>query len=98
LKETLLPMLHQENMVVMDNMCSHHVQAVRETFDASGVTVLHLPPYSRDLNPIKKMWFKVKAILYKWKIHSLNALPDAIHHALDMVSVADYQHWFAASC
>ncbi len=97
LKETLLPTLHPGDIVVMDNMRSHHVKAVREVLEASGIVLLYLPPYSPDLNPIEKMWSKVKAILRGWKIRSLDALPDAIKLALDMVSVSDCQHWFAAS-
>ncbi len=81
----------------MDNMRSHHVKAVREVLEASGIVLLYLPPYSPDLNPIEKMWSKVKTILRRWKIRSLDALPDAIKLALDMVPVSDCQHWFAAS-
>ncbi len=97
LKETLLPTLHPGDIVVMDNMRSHHVKAVREVLEAKKVMLLYLPPYSPDLNPIEKMWSKVKAILRAWKIRSLDALPDALQRALDLVSVSDCQHWFAAS-
>ena len=51
LKETLLPTLRQGDIVVMDNMRSHHVKAVREILEAKGMNVLYLPPYSPDLNP-----------------------------------------------
>ena len=56
LKETLLPTLRPGDIVVMDNMPSHHVKAVREILEAKGMKVLYLPPYSPDLNPIEKMW------------------------------------------
>ncbi len=59
LKETLLPTLRQGDIVVMDNMRSHHVKAVREILEAKGMKVLYLPPYSLDLNPIEKMWSKM---------------------------------------
>ena len=81
----------------MDNLRSHHVKEVRELLEAEGMIPLYLPPYSPDLNPIEKMWSKVKAILRSWKIRSLDALPDAIRRALDLVSPFDCQHWFAAS-
>ena len=58
LKETLLPTLRPGDIVVMDNMRSHHVKAVRETLEAKGMKVLYLPPYSPDLNPIEKLWAK----------------------------------------
>ena len=97
LKDTLLPTLHPGDIVVMDNMRSHHVKAVGELLVAKGMIPLYLPPYSPDLNPIEKMWSKVKAILRSWEIRTLDALPDAIRRALDLVSVQDCQHWFAAS-
>ena len=78
LKETLSPTLRPSDIIVMDNMRSHHVKAVREILEAKGMKVLYLPPYSPDLNPIEKMWSKMKAILRKWKMRCLDQLSDAI--------------------
>ena len=86
LKETLLPTLKPGDIVVMDNMRSHHVKAVREVLEEKGMKVLYLPPYSPDLNPIEKMWSKMKALLRGWKVRSLDLLPDAVRMALDSVS------------
>ena len=97
LKDTLLPTLHPGDIVVMDNLRSHHVKEVRELLETEGMIPLYLPPYSPDLNPIEKMWSKLKAILRSWKIRSFDALSDAIRRALDLVSPLDCQHWFAAS-
>ena len=97
LKKTLLPTLRPGDIVVMDNMRSHHVKAVREILEAKGMKVLYLPPYSPDLNPIEKMWSKMKAILRKWKIRCLQQLPDAIERALACVSQLDCLHWFLVS-
>ena len=54
LKETLLPTLRPGDIVVMDNIRSHHVKAVREILEAQGMKALYLPPYSPDLKPIEK--------------------------------------------
>ena len=89
LKETLLPTLKPGDIVVMDNMRSHHVKAVREVLEEKGMKVLYLPPYSPDLNPIEKMWSKMKALLRGWKVRSLDLLPDAVRMALDSVSQLD---------
>ena len=97
LKETLLPTLRPGDIVVMDNMCSHHVKAIREILEAEGIKVLYLPPCSPDLNPIEKMRSKMNAILRCWKIRSLDLLPDAIQKSLSCVSPWDCSHWFAAS-
>ena len=56
----------------------HHARAVRNLLDSSGVRYIYLPPYSPDLNPIEKLWSKVKALLRKFKARTLDALPNAI--------------------
>ena len=53
-------------------------KAVRNLLDSSGVRYIYLPPYSPDLNPIEKLWSKVKAFLRKFKARTLDALPNAI--------------------
>lgn len=50
LKETLLPTLWPGDIVVMDNLRSHHVKTVREVLEAGGMGVLYLPPYMPDFN------------------------------------------------
>ena len=55
LKTKLLPTLSEADIIVMDNMCSHHAKVVKQLLDSSKVTYLYLPPYSPDLNPIEKM-------------------------------------------
>ena len=101
-KETLSPTyLHDTYgvyqgvwMPQMDNLRSHHVQGVQEAFEAAGIRFLYLPPYSPDLNPIEKMWSKLKAILRKWKVRSADLLPDSVAKALMLVSPSDCLHWF----
>ena len=80
----------------MDNMRTHRMKAVGELLARHGITPVYLPPYSPDLNPIEKMWSKMKAILRSWKIRSLDALPDAISSALALISTLDCSHWFNA--
>ena len=95
--EHFVQYLRLGDIVVMDNMRSHHVKAVREVLEEKGMKVLYLPPYSPDLNPIEKMWSKMKALLRGWKVRSLDLLPDAVRMALDSVSQLDCRHWFVAS-
>ena len=93
LKDVLIPTLHPGDIVVMDNLRTHHIQAVGELLHGAGAEVLYLPPYSPDLNPIEKLWSKVKAILRKLRVRSPDALDDAIHFALNCVSAADCVGW-----
>lgn len=74
---------------VIDNMKSHHAKAVKDLLDCSGVRYIYLPPYSPDLNPIEKLWSKVKSLLRKFKARTLDALPNAIQNAFHSVTVSD---------
>ena len=75
-------------------MKSHHAKAVKELLDSSGIRYIYLPPYSPDLNPIEKLWSKVKALLRKFKARTLDALPNAIQYAFHSVTVSDRSGWF----
>jgi transposase len=43
----------------------HKAPGVREMIEAAGATLLYLPPYSPDLNPIEMPFSKLKADLRK---------------------------------
>jgi len=97
LKDVLIPTLKAGDIVVMDNMRSHHIKEVGEILRQNHLIPLYLPPYSPDLNPIEKMWSKMKVFLRSWKVRSQEELPDAINRALALISIIDCQHWFEAS-
>ena len=94
LETDLLPHLNGNSVLIMDNMKSHHAKAVKNLLDSSGVRYIYLPPYSPDLNPIEKLWSKVKAFLRKFKARTLDALPNAIRCAFQTVSPSDCSGWF----
>ena len=94
LENDLLPYLNRDSVLVMDNMKSHHAKAVKDLLDSSGIRYIYLPPYSPDLNPIEKLWSKVKAFLRKFKARTLEELQDAIQNAFCAVTAADCSGWF----
>ena len=96
LKDILIPTLHKGDIVVMDNMRSHHVKEVVETLHATGIELRYLPPYSPDMNPIEMLWSKVKALLRKWKCRTAELLPKTVSCALLCVSQRDCVGWFKA--
>ena len=61
----LCPSLRPGDIVIADNLSSHKVAGVREAIEAVGATIRYLPPYSPDLNPIEKLFAKLKALLRK---------------------------------
>ncbi len=91
----LCPTLGTGDIVIMDNLSSHKVAGIREAIEAAGATLLYLPPYSPDYNPIEMMWSKIKAYLRKTKARTTDALENAISNAFDSISVSDIKAWFA---
>ena len=94
LKTKLLPPLSEADIIAMDNMRSHHAKAVKQLLDSSKVTYLYLPPYSPDLNPIEKMWSKLKAFLRKEKIRMASDVPSAISIGFLTIRPTDCIGWF----
>ena len=82
---------------IMDNMRSHHAKIVTELLDKAGISYLYLPPYSPDLNPIEKMWSKMKSFLRKRKGRVAAELPEAVKAALETISTNDCKGCFHAS-
>ena len=74
LKQFLVPTLKRGDIVVMDNLPAHKSPAVREVIEAAGATLLYLPPYSPDLNPIELAFSKLKAHLRKAAEHTVPGL------------------------
>ena len=98
LKNILIPTLNDGDIIVMDNMRSHHVKKVSETINNSGkhLTLLYLPPYSPDFNPIEMMWSKIKSILRKIKIRDVSMLLDTINTAFSKITLLDCIGWFSS--
>ena len=63
--KVLVPELRRGDIVIMDNLSSHKRSWVRELVEAAGASLLFLPPYSPDINPIEKAFARPKAMLRK---------------------------------
>ena len=57
----LVPELRPGDIVVMNNLSSHKGPRVRAMIEAAGTSLLYLPPYSPDFNPIENAFAKLKA-------------------------------------
>ena len=62
-EQVLVPELRPGDIVIMDNLSSHKGLAVRHAIEAAGASLLFLPPYSPDFNPIENAFAKLKALL-----------------------------------
>ena len=52
----LVPAIRPGQVVVLDNLSAHKVATARALIEAAGGTLLFLPPYSPDFNPIEQAW------------------------------------------
>lgn len=90
----LAPALKSGQIVVMDNLSAHKGERVRRLIEDRGCTLLYLPPYSPDLNPIEEAFSKIKQLLRAIGARTKEALVEAIGKVLDMVSVQDTKGFF----
>lgn len=93
-EQVLCPKLKSGDVVILDNLSAHKVEGIRERIEACGARLLYLPPYSPDLNPIEKAWFKLKQFLRAVKARTAEALEPAIAEALKTITADDAVAWF----
>ena len=65
LEHDLLPRLEEGAVLVLDNARSHHGGRIAEIVEAAGCSLLYLPPYSPDFNPIELAWAWIKRLVRK---------------------------------
>lgn len=95
-KEILAPSLREGDIVIMDNLSSHKSQVAEEVIRSRNAKVLFLSAYSPDLNPIEKMWSKMKQLLRGIKAKTAEEIFSGIGRALSVVSTHDAQSWFTS--
>jgi transposase len=93
----LVPELRPGNVVVMDNLSSHKGPRVREMIEAAGASLLYLPPYSPDFNPIENAFSKLKAHLRKAAERTIGGLWATIGRIVDLFSPDECRNYFAAA-
>jgi len=84
-EQFLAPALEPGDVVVLDNLAAHRVNGVRRAIAAAGASILYLPPYSPDLNPIEQLFAKLKALLRKAAARTRDELWQAIGRLLEAV-------------
>jgi transposase len=93
-EKVLAPSLKEGQIAVMDNLGAHRPKRVRELIEERGATLLYLPSYSPDYNPIEEAFAKIKNLLRKAAVRSKEALLDAIAAALSAISAEDARGFF----
>ena len=85
-EQVLAPALSRGDVVVLDNLAPHKAAGVREAIRAVGASLLYLPPYSPDLNPIEQAFAKLKALLRQAAVRTREALWNTIGRLLERFS------------
>ena len=95
-QHVLIPTLRPGDVVILDNLSPHKNSETIRLIEQAGAGVRFLPAYSPDLNPIEKMWSKLKEALRSAKARTPATLNDAIARALASVTSTDARGWFAS--
>jgi transposase len=70
---------------------------VREAVASRDATVLYLPPYSPDFNPIEQVFSKIKNELRRREHRTITELENAFGESLDWITKHDALHYFQHS-
>lgn len=95
--QVLVPELQPGDIVIMDNLSSHKGPKVRALIEAAGASLLYLPPYSPDLNPIEMAFAKLKALLRRAAERTVPGVWNAIGQLLDSFTPAECRNYFRAA-
>lgn len=85
LETVLLPIVKPESVIILDNASFHKGGRIKSLIESAGCTLLYLPPYSPDLNPIEHHWYRVKAIIKKYFTDATKGLYDWAVQAFDEI-------------
>ena len=92
-EQFLAPTLEPGDVVVLDNLAAHKVDGIRQAIAAAGASILYLPPYSPDLNPIEQLFAKLKALLRKAAARTKDELWSIIGRLLDAWSATECSNY-----
>ena len=96
-EQMLAPSLRSGDVVVMDNLPAHQVAGFREAIKAVGASLLYLPSYSPDLNPIEQLFAKLKTLLRKAAARTRDGLWTTIGTLLDAFTPTECRNYIINS-
>lgn len=96
-EQVLAPELTKGDIVVMDNLPAHKVAGVRQAIENAGASLLYLPPYSPDFNPIEMAFSKLKAGLKKAAARTISDLWKLIGSLIDEFKPNECKNYFKAA-
>jgi transposase len=82
-----VPKLKMGMVVVIDNASFHKSTRIKSLIESVGATLIYLPPYSPDLNPIEHYWHKIKTTIRKMMRDTKMLLDEAMENTLKNMSI-----------
>lgn len=93
-EQILVPTLQRGDLVIADNLSAHKVTGVRRAIESAGATLVYLPPYSPDLNPIELCFAKLKAIVRAARCRTIDTLWPLLGESLQHFSPVECRNYF----
>ncbi|CAG8550074.1 7116_t:CDS:1 [Racocetra fulgida] len=88
----LLP-VNQKRYIILDNVKFHHSPEVTNVLRGTLHEIIYLPPYSLFLNPVEKVFSKVKNQVAKHRLENHESIIGRIEEAFDMITENDCINW-----
>ena len=96
-EQVLVPTLKPGDVVIMDNLPAHKAAGVRDAIKTAGASLLYLPPYSPDFNPIENAFAKLKALLRAKAERTIAALWGTVGSLVDLFTPTECANYFKAA-
>ena len=93
-QQELAPQLRSGDILVLDNLPTHKVKGVADAIRTRDATVLYLPPYSPDFNPIEQVFSKIKNELRRREHRTITELENAFGESLDWITPTEASNYF----
>jgi transposase len=94
IEQWMVPALEPGDILIIDNLPAHKSARVAAAVEGAGCSLVYLPSYSPDLNPIENMWSKVKASIRAAAARTREAVVEAVGIALHSVTRSDCLGYF----
>ncbi len=92
-EQVLVPTLRPGDVVVLDNLSSHKRVAAVRAIERAGCSVVYLPPYSPDYNPIELAFAKVKARLRAAELRTIDKIETFFGRVHDEFSAEECRNY-----
>ena len=89
-----VPLMARELFLVMDNASIHNERDLRNILAPKNITLVKLPPYSYDFNPIELVFGRAKMYVRRWPELLRASMPFAIVNAFSQVSLHSVQNFY----